>query len=211
MGPTQSGPLVVTPEDGRDYKEIEIPEALGRRIRSMMGLTGSPKTFGGLEACFEASDSFVTEGSFTWQDLLVSDGETPHEARVGDEVFHTYCVLDALVLPFVLEERVAIRSRPPKGGTVIEMDATPDRLKAKPRGAVVSFGASLGLPETTDKAPQEDPEGLLDLTHEEGCPTINSFPNVDAYRAWDQDTDAVTVVLTLAQAYALAHDSSLVL
>lgn len=208
MQRNQLDTLDVTPEDGRDYTEVEVSDALGARTRAIFELDQAPRTMGELGALFEEADNFATGEGFTWEDLLISDGETRHEVRIGDEVHHAYCFLDALVLPFVLDRRVEIRSRPPGGGETVEVVATPRRLEATPASAVMSFGMSLDLPEAADELGTDDPAALLDLTHAEGCPRINAFPDEAAYRAWDREADAVSVVMTLAQAYAMAHDTA---
>lgn len=211
MGRTQLETIDLAPDDGSDYTGIEIPEPLARRTRTLFGLDEPPETLGELSALFESSDTFATGDRFTWEDLLVSEGGTRHEVRVGGDVYHTYCVLDALVLPFVLEQRVEIRSQPPGSEEVIEIVATPDLLKATPASTVVSFGVSRALAETTEDMEALDDAALLELTHAKGCPRINAFPDHEAYETWDQTAEAVTVVLTLAQAYAMAHDTAEVL
>lgn len=211
MRTNQLDTLDVTPEDGSDYTEIALSDALGARTRAIFELDRVPQTMGELAEIFEAADNFVTGDGFTWQDFLISDGKTRHEVRIGDEVHHTYCFLDALVLPFVLDRRVEIRSRPPGGGESVEVVATPRRLEATPASTVMSFGMALDLPEAADELGTDDPAGLLDLTHAEACPRINAFPDEAAYRAWDQEAEAVSVVMTLAQAYAMAHDTADVL
>lgn len=198
----------VTPDDGRDYAEIEVPEALGARTRAIYDLDQAPRTVGELGELFDQADNFATGDGFTWEDLLISDGETRHEVRIGDEVHHTYCFLDALVLPFVLDRRVEIRSHPPGGGESVEVVATPRRLEATPASTVMSFGVALDLPEAADELGTDDPAGLLDLTHAEACPRINAFPDEASYRAWDREAEAVSVVMTLAQAYTMAHDTA---
>lgn len=206
MGRTQLDTFDLAPDDGNDYTEIGIPEALARPTRILFGLDEAPETLGELSALFESSDTFATGDRFTWEDLLVSEGETRHEVRVGGDAYHTYCVLDALVLPFVLERRVEIRSQPPGSDEVIAIVATPQRLEASPASTVVSFGVSRDLVEASKELEAQDESALLELTHAEGCPRINAFPDHAAYEAWAQTAEAVTVVMTLAQAYALARD-----
>lgn len=208
MGRTQPDTLDASPADGSDYTAIPVPEELARRTRVMVDLDGTPGTLGELAQLFEETGAFTLGDAFTWQDLLVSDGETRHEVRIGDQVHHTYCILDALVLPFVLDRPVEITSQPPVDGDVIRITATPERLTATPASTIVSFGTSLDFPETTDALDEGDPAGLLELTHDEGCPKINAFPDREAYEAWAKQAEAVTLGMTLAQAYAMAHDTA---
>lgn len=207
MARTESDSLHVAPSDGDDYAQIEIPEGLARRTRALVGAEETPRTLGDIVHVHDETEAFVPE-AFTWQDMLVAE-DSRHEVLVDDERFNTYCVLDALVLPFLLDERVEIRSMPPVGDNPIEIETTARLLEARPASAVVSFGFSLDIPETRRSLDAADPASLQELLHSEACPKINAFPDRSAYEAWAAETDAVTIGLTLAQAYAMARDVAL--
>lgn len=205
MARTDPGTLRATPEDGSDYTDVEIPQALGERSASLMGLDDVPETVGDIVDDHNDTEAFVADGA-TWKDMLVTE-ESRHEVRVGEDRYNTYCVLDALILPFVHDEEVEIRSTPPGGGSTVEIRAGPDALEAEPASTVVSFGFSDDVPGAPAALPTDDPEGLTDLIHAEGCPQINAFPDADAYEAWAGEAEAATVAMTLAQAYAMARDA----
>lgn len=206
MARTDPGTLRATPEDGSDYTEIEIPGALSERSATLMGLDDAPETVGDIVDDHNESEALVPEG-FTWQDMLVTE-DSRHAVRVGGDRYNTYCILDALILPFLHDEEVEIRSDPPGGGATVEIRAGPDALEAEPASTVVSFGFSTDVPETPASLSADDPEGLTDLIHAEGCPQINAFPDAEAYEDWAREAEAATVGMTLAQAYAMAGDAA---
>lgn len=206
MARTDAGTLHATPEDGRDYAEVPIPEGLATRTSTLVGTDETPQTLGEILAAHDDTGAFVPEDA-TWEDMLVSE-KSRHRVRVGDEEYNTYCVLDALVLPFLLDETVEISSTPPGGGSAVEIVAGPDELEARPETTVVSFGVSLGIPEDRGALEATDPEQLQELIHAEGCPRINAFPDREAYQAWADEVEAVTVAVSLAQAYAMAKDAA---
>lgn len=205
MARTDPGTLYAVPEDGSDYADIEITGALGDRLSALMDTDEAPETLGGIVRLHDETEAFLPE-DFTWQDLFVTE-DSRHVVRVPDDEYNTYCILDALILPFLLDEEVEIRSDPPGGEPPIQIRASPTELEARPASTVVSFGFSEAVPEASEALEADDPQGLQDLVHAEGCPKINAFPDADAYRAWAEEAEAATVGMTLAQAYAMARDS----
>lgn len=204
---SDDGTTDVGTDNATDYRHVRLPEGLARRTQALWDLPEPPATMGELLDRVGRVDGFIPDGA-DWRDLLVSDEATLHEVRVDGETLHTYCVLDALELPFVLDRPVVIRSRVPGRGETVRMTADPGGVRASDDGVIISFGAATALPEDPDTLDRHDAAGLQELTHNEACPTINAFPDRRAYEEWAADSAVVSVALTLPQAWALVRDAA---
>lgn len=173
---------------------FELPAELSDRIERLTG--ERPRTLrDALELGAELSNG---EAEPITLDRLRSADPTRHAAALDGEPQYFHCVLDAILVPFVTDhDRVQIWSGSPQDGTVVVVDVTPDRLVVEPDGAVFSFGMG---PLRTD----DEPEPTDELLHSVGCRYINSFPSHEAYAAWAEATDGVTVELTPAEIHRVA-------
>lgn len=194
----------VTPSDGNAYRDRPVPEAIGDAVLALAGEGGRPETLGDLLSLSE-TDVFSPD-PLDEEALLVTD-DSRHRVRLGDRTVHTYCVLDALVLAFLQDEPVEIETRPPGSSETIAFTASPEGLAGVDEAMVVSFGFSTELPTEPTAYEGQPPEEVQDTIHELGCPKINLFEDREAYEAWAEGADAVTMPVPVAEALALARDT----
>lgn len=201
--------IEIEPSDGEDYAERELPEEITEVLRLLTGLVDleeTPQTLGEFAHLHGRSSLFVP-GELTVEDMLITD-DSRHEVRLAEGTVHTYCILDALILPFLEEEPVEITTRPPGSEETIELVASSEGLRGGREEMVVSFGFSRRLQQLASNVEERSRGEVLEIVHEHGCPKINLFEDEAAYEAWASEADAVTMPIGLPQALALARDTA---
>ncbi len=170
------------------YEEIQVPDELRRSLQKIYGVPApGPATLGEFARDYPQMVGMPEPCAF------ISEKSTRHEARIGGQTLYTHCLIDALMLPFLLrEEPVEIRSESPTSGVTITAVATRETVEGSPPDAVMSFGAALGVGAEIQRCI---------------CPYVNAFASQDEYERWKVKTpQAATVALTLSEAFAFARD-----
>ena len=170
------------------YDDQRVSEGLSTSVRRAVGVSER-----GHETLGELVKDIAAERWVQRPENLISEEPTRHVVRVDGRTLHTFCFVDALMLPFVLgeEEAVEVRSSSPMGGEVSAV-VTKEGVEGSPPEAVVSFGAARAE------------EGTVCETL---CPYLNAFPSRADYERWAGRTPQVeTVVLSMKEAFELARD-----
>lgn len=196
------------PNETSEIDSVEhrrIPPEVAENLRLLYGTDDGPATFG------EWIEAIATVFGDDWPpaiDDLCHDDEGRHRAVVGTgdgtETYRFVCVLDAILLPFLVESSVGdsagksveVASECPETGERVTTRASRDRIEVDPDDAVLSFGVA----ETDEHA-----EPTAELTYGAMCPYIHAFADRDAYDRWAAETDAPTTALPLDEGLALAR------
>jgi alkylmercury lyase len=170
------------------YGDLRVSEGLSTSVQRAVGVHDR-----GHETLGELVKGIAAERWVRRPENLISERPTPHEVRVNGRTLHTFCFVDALMLPFVLVEAAAaeVCSESPTGGEVSAV-VTKEGVEGSPPEAVVSFGA----------ARVEEGSACETL-----CPYLNAFPSPADYELWAERTPQVeTVALSMKEAFDLARD-----
>lgn len=139
-------------------------------------------------------------GSFAIDDLCHVEAETPHRATTADQTYYFRCFYDGIILAYLADEPVEIRTESPVGKP-IEMRASPNgTIDATPSGAVMSFGIATDVEPSADDT---DPT-VGEIVEMVMCPYVKAFPTRDAYAYWAEGSDGATVGMPLAASVPFA-------
>ena len=166
--------------------EVQLPVELRQRLQAVFDLDEAPTTVDELLRVLAASSLVPSP------DELCAAQVSRHRLRIGDRTLYMNCAMDALLFPLLTGEGAEVASESPVSGSVVTASVSSKGIEFEPPEAVVSFGAARD-PGVTD---------LLDAL----CPYINAFASAVEYETWAaRSHEAVTVMLPLAEAYALAR------
>lgn len=180
-------------------EDRRLPRHVAEQFEIAFELAYRPETLGDwVEVTANRLDR--ADISFGLDEMCLTD-TSPHRARTGGETLYFACVLDTLLLPFVLEcsTPIEIQTRSPVSERRIDVDVSEDAVTVQPGSAVMSFGIA------RDSAPPGDRGGVLADGTASFCPYFNAFVDESEYEEWVEVTpEAVTMALALEDGFALA-------
>lgn len=180
-----------------------MPDDVATTFEAALDLASRPETVGDwIELTAARLDAAGI--SFGVEELCLTD-ESRHRAEIGGETRYFACVLDTLLVPFVLEapDQVAVQTESPVSETVIDVTVTQDGIVAEPEEAVMSFGLAGDAESPAARG------GILASDTVQVCPYINAFADENEYEQWvDRTPEATTMVLPLEGGFALAAELS---
>jgi hypothetical protein len=170
------------------YENVAIPEELAERLKQGFLLRAAPRTLD------DMAKADFDPGAECSPSYLISDIPTRHQARFGDELLYTHCVLDTFVLPALRCETAEICSTDPVTGQELRFRLTPHGPEGE-NGALEQAVVSIGA------APSRAGSG-----HTTCCPFINLFSSPTNYEQWiRQHPEVLTVMIPFKDAVAMAQ------
>lgn len=170
-----------------DLSDVRLPPEFARRLQERFGLQIAPPT---LE---DWVTGWLARSCPTTPSDLVLVSPTRHRVLKDGQARFVWCALDGMILAILEGETLTLETKDPETGTVIEITMGPRCLEDTEEGqqsAILAFGFSA------------DGSGELKSSC---CPYLNLFESQRSYRRWcERQTEAITIPLTLGQAWRLA-------
>jgi len=178
--PELAGQLLWLLAEGRPVSPEQIAEALCvSREEAMTILRESPGV--------ELDDGGNVVGCFG---LALTP--TPHHFQIGDNELFTWCALDALFLPIVLNKSARVDSSCAVTGARVRVAVSPNAIEmVEPAGAVMA----IIVPETS--------EVRCGVRHA-FCDNVHFFSSSEAASEWAAERKGATI-LSVENAYRLGH------
>lgn len=140
----------------------------------------------------------LDEESLHVADLCHTAAETPHRGIVGDAMYPFECFFDGVVLAYLVDEPVEVRTESPAGAP-IELVVAPDGgIATTPPAAVMSFGIS---PEPSRRV---DRSSVDEAVTSAVCPYVRAFRSREHYESWAAGVPAATVGMPLEAGVGVA-------
>lgn len=172
--PTLFRHLILLLANGEPVSPLQIATAIGRPPKEVIALL---QELPGVE--------LDDAGNLVGMGLTLRP--TPHRFKVEGRTLFTWCALDALMYPIILDRPVSIESPCPVTGTPVRLQVTAGRVAGvEPSGAVVS----VVMPEATEDV------------REAFCNHVHFFSSPEAASPWLANNPGA-LILSVADAYRL--------
>lgn len=133
--------------------------------------------------------------------LALTLNPTPHRFSLNGRTLYTWCALDAVFLPGLLDETAEVESTCPTTGQPIRLTISPYGIEAlSPETAVLS----IAVPGLSCRREEHAPGKAKTGPTSESCNQMHFFANEEAAERWGQ-THPGTVVFSPDEAFRLAY------
>ncbi|RBI63285.1 alkylmercury lyase [halophilic archaeon] len=178
------------------YRNRAVPPELGARFARAFDLSDRPETLGEWVEQFRRRARTATDWPPAVEDLCLTD-DSRHEATVDVETRHFHCDLDALLVPFLTDGAVRIRSETPVDSETVVAEVGRESMTFAPSDAVLSLGAGDAA---TDGF---DPE----VAYGQICTYVNAFASMAEYERWAETVpEAETTAIPFAGGLRMAGE-----
>ncbi len=178
--------------EGEPVTAERVAERLDRPLEAVLAFFERYRAAGG---------QFDADGSLVGAALSLLP--TRHRFRINGRELYTWCALDALFIPGLIETTAQVESACPVTGETIRLMVTPEGVTDyEPAETVLSItipGLSCG---THQDAGRTGPES-------DTCSQIHFFSSREAAASWLQNRPGVAI-LTVPEAYRLAYENWIV-
>ena len=186
-------------DEETEYRGPDIPTPIGEKLQIVHGLTERPERFGDwVEAMAYITDR---DGINVDLDVLCTTDNSPHQASFNGDTQHYQCTQDAFIVPFLVDdiEMAEIETESPVSGEVITLTVTESAADVDPSEAVMSFGVAADV----EPPPEDVPSPIL--AYAQICPYGNAFISPAEYEAWESNTAALTMAVSMEDTLELAR------
>lgn len=208
----ESGTVMQATDDEESLTDLRFPEEIEARLESLFP-DHEPTTFRELietwteklelDGATPPLDNFYTDddtqGAEFEAHVVDSSDSTDAEVEFDENASDFCCIVDPMVLSFLLDDPIEISSNCPQSETDISLELTSGGVESTSSEAVISFGVA-------SDSSDIDSSSDSDIPRSEFSPYVRLFASREAYEEWDsEDEESSTVALSVEDAHHLAR------
>jgi hypothetical protein len=192
-------PIVAENSIDSNVSEIELSRPVGDRMATLFDRDPPIETVAEwIDAMEDAFQEHVGHAPTRGDLCTTPDGN--HVLETDGERESYVCVLDPLMVPFLVDEPGRVRSETPATGAEIVIDVGPDGVETSQDDALVSIGVAADVDDAD--VGQVTPE----LAYRTICPYVHAFVDESAFERWVASSDGVAMALPVEEGVIVARE-----